>query len=72
MIFGQKPFGDKMSQMRILKEGIILKSAQVQFPSKPANISQESKEFIKLCLNYKQEERPDIMELMNHPLFEKK
>jgi tousled-like kinase len=72
MLFGQKPFGDKMSQMRILKEGIILKSAQVQFPGKPSSVSQESKDFIKLCLNYKQEERPDISELLNHPLFDRK
>lgn len=36
MLFGQKPFGDKMSQLKIIKEGIILKSSQVQFPPKPA------------------------------------
>jgi len=72
MLFGQKPFGDKMSQLKIIKEGIILKSSQVQFPTKPANISQESKDFIKACLMYKEQDRPDIVELLNHPLFERK
>jgi tousled-like kinase len=53
MLFGQKPFGDKMSQLKIIKEGIILKSSQVHFPPKPTNISQESKDFIRACLMYK-------------------
>jgi tousled-like kinase len=37
MLFGEKPFGDKMSQMRILNEGIMLKATQVNFPANQKN-----------------------------------
>jgi len=51
MLFGEKPFGDKMSQLRILNEGIMLKATTVNFPSnQKINVSNESKQFIKDCL----------------------
>lgn len=37
MIFGEKPFGDKMSQLRILNEGIMLKATTVNFPNNQKN-----------------------------------
>lgn len=45
MIYGQKPFGNQMSQDKILKDQVILKSTSVTFPPKPS-ISNEAKEFI--------------------------
>jgi tousled-like kinase len=51
MLFGEKPFGDKMSQLRILNEGIMLKATTVNFPvSQKSTVSNESKQFIKDCL----------------------
>lgn len=35
MLYGEKPFGNQMSQMRILSEGIMLKATSVNFPSQP-------------------------------------
>ena len=44
MIFGEKPFGNQMSQMRILNEGIMLKASVVNFPNTQKGlISNESK-----------------------------
>jgi hypothetical protein len=44
MLFGEKPFGDKMSQHRILNEGIMLKATSVNFPVNQKNsVSSESK-----------------------------
>ena len=32
MLYGEKPFGNQMSQIRILNEGIMLKANTVNFP----------------------------------------
>lgn len=61
MIYGFKPFGNNLTQERILKEGIMLKAHYVNFPSKP-NISNETKYFIKKALAYNQEDRMDVFE----------
>lgn len=61
MLFGYKPFGHNISQERILKEGIILNTKEVEFPEKPA-VSDEIKTFIGRCLEYFQEIRIDVIE----------
>jgi tousled-like kinase len=61
MLYGVKPFGNKMSQERIKNENIILRSKQVTFPSKP-NVSVDMKNFIKKCLEYDQDQRMTITE----------
>lgn len=33
MLYGEKPFGNQMSQMRVLNEGVILKATTVNFPT---------------------------------------
>ena len=44
MIYGEKPFGNQMSQMRILNESIMLKANSVNFPNPPrCLVSNESK-----------------------------
>jgi len=68
MLFGMRPFGHNMSQEKILKEQIILKSYSVNIPSKPI-VSNEAKEFIKRCLAYRQEDRFDVEQAYNSPLF---
>ncbi|CAD8134619.1 unnamed protein product [Paramecium octaurelia] len=71
MLFGQKPFGQGVSQEKILKEQIIVKSQSVTFPQKPI-ISNECKEFIRGCLAYNQVDRLDVHQASNHPYFQKK
>jgi len=70
MLFAAKPFGNNMSQEKILKDQIILKSYNVNFPQKPA-ISNEAKDFIKKCLAYNQEDRYDVIQAYNSPYFTK-
>merc|ERR1711998_202318 len=53
MLFGKKPFGEGRSQERILSEGIIRHATQVNFPDTP-KVSEESKEFIRMCLTANQ------------------
>jgi tousled-like kinase len=73
MIFGEKPFGNQMSQMRILNEGIMLKANSVNFPqTQKGLVSNESKDFIKDCLRFAAEERMDIKATATHRLFDKK
>ena len=73
MLYGEKPFGNQMSQLRILNEGIMLKANTVNFPSTPkCVVSNESKEFIKACLKANVEERLDIRGAASHSLFEKR
>ena len=64
LLYGIKPFGNDMCQERILKEGIMLRAYTLDFPAKPS-ISSELKELVRKCLEYNQEERPDVIEIWN-------
>eukprot|EP00818_Percolomonas_sp_WS_P000536 CAMPEP_0117437018 /NCGR_PEP_ID=MMETSP0759-20121206/1305_1 /TAXON_ID=63605 /ORGANISM="Percolomonas cosmopolitus, Strain WS" /LENGTH=956 /DNA_ID=CAMNT_0005228633 /DNA_START=691 /DNA_END=3561 /DNA_ORIENTATION=- len=66
MLFGKKPFGNDLSQREVLHQRVISNAKVVTFPSKPV-ISQEAKDFIKMCLCYDQQERPDVLEMYKHP-----
>ena len=59
MLFGKRPFGDGMSQNKILKEKVILHAYKVEFPCDPPSsvISPEAKAFIEKCLEYNQDDR---------------
>jgi len=72
MVYGQRPFGHNMSQEKILKEQVILKSRTVNFPPSKVQVSNETKEFIKKCLAYNQEDRIDIYEAYDLLYFGKK
>lgn len=61
MLYGFRPFGHNLSQERILKEGVMLRARQVDFPSRP-NVSQETKNFIERALAYHQEDRLDVFQ----------
>lgn len=63
-LYGKKPFGHNQSQATILEENTILKATEVDFPSKPP-ISQEAKHFVRRCLQYKKENRIDVISLSN-------
>lgn len=59
-LYGKKPFGHNLSQAAILEENTILKATEVDFPVKPP-VSPEAKNFIRRCLQYKKDSRPDVL-----------
>mmetsp|Transcript_13800 Transcript_13800/g.23321 ORF Transcript_13800/g.23321 Transcript_13800/m.23321 type:complete len:792 (+) Transcript_13800:402-2777(+) len=59
MLYGRRPFGHNLSQEKILREEVIVNARMVEFPAKPT-VSEEAKDFIRRCLSYRQEHRPDI------------
>ncbi|XP_022258268.1 serine/threonine-protein kinase tousled-like 1 [Limulus polyphemus] len=61
-LYGKKPFGHNQSQATILEESTILKAKEVDFPVKPA-VSNEAKNFIRRCLQYRKEDRIDVFTL---------
>ncbi|XP_077514771.1 tousled-like kinase isoform X12 [Amblyomma americanum] len=61
-LYGKKPFGHNQSQATILEENTILKATDVEFPAKPA-VSNEAKQFIRRCLQYRKEDRIDVFSL---------
>lgn len=71
MLYGVKPFGNAMSQEKLMQEKIILKANTVNFPQSP-NASSEAKELITKCLEYDQFKRPDIVTLATLNYLSKK
>ncbi|KPM02592.1 serine/threonine-protein kinase tousled-like protein [Sarcoptes scabiei] len=63
-LYGKKPFGHNQSQATILEENTILKATEVEFASKPP-VSNEAKQFIRRCLQYRKENRLDVIALSN-------
>lgn len=61
LMFGCRPYGEKMNQKDILQQNIILNAPPVEFPNDPT-ISSESKDFIRRCLQHNIT-RPSIREL---------
>ena len=84
MLYGKRPFGEGKTQEVILKEGTILAANQVDFPTPTGSststgsihyvpkVSDEAKEFIRLCLAHDQNYRPDVQSLCQHPYLKKK
>ncbi|EDV27194.1 uncharacterized protein TRIADDRAFT_23353 [Trichoplax adhaerens] len=70
-LYGRKPFGHDMSQSAILEQKTILKAVTVDFPSKPA-VSSEAKNFVRRCLQYRKEDRPDVLSLCDDPYLRPK
>jgi len=48
LLYGKRPFGEGLTQERILREDIMLNARNVTFPAKPT-VSQECKDFIVRC-----------------------
>ena len=60
MLYGKRPFGDGMSQDRVLTDNTMLNAHEVRFPDSPSDITDEGKEFIRQCLTYDQSFRPTV------------
>ena len=72
-LFGVKPFGNDQSQQTILHEHTILNAREVKFPANSsAKVSQEAKDFIRRCLTYRKEERPDVLTIVQDPFINSK
>jgi len=65
-LYGKKPFGHNKSQAAILSHSIILKATEVEFPAKPP-VSEDAKQFIRKCLQYRKEERLGVLQLSQEP-----
>mmetsp|Transcript_12316 Transcript_12316/g.17036 ORF Transcript_12316/g.17036 Transcript_12316/m.17036 type:complete len:772 (+) Transcript_12316:1461-3776(+) len=63
MLYGKKPFGNNMSQQKILAENVIPNSL-LDFPNKPV-VSKEAKDFIRKCLTHSILQRPDVKTCYN-------
>ncbi|EKX38683.1 hypothetical protein GUITHDRAFT_76984 [Guillardia theta CCMP2712] len=63
MLYGTKPFGHGMSQDHMLRDQTITKSTSVSFPEGKdvPKVSDKAKEFIRKCLSYKQQDRPNVL-----------
>lgn len=66
MLFGKRPFGDGMSQDRVLTNNTMLNARNVHFPDS-TKVSSECKNFIQLCLTYDQALRPTIAQICSDP-----
>ena len=66
MFCGDPPFTGK-SNNEIFKK--IVKNDAIFNPYKWKNISNNAKDFVKLCLNKRSSERPSASEAINHPWF---
>ena len=65
MVYGKRPFGHELSQEQILRNEVMRNATEVQFPAKPST-SSDCKDFIKQCLAYRQQDRPDVHEISKH------
>ncbi|CAG9464116.1 unnamed protein product [Pedinophyceae sp. YPF-701] len=67
MLYGRRPFGDGMSQERILRDGVMLNDTrEVTFDAQP-KVSEQGKEFMRRCLAHRQQDRMDVAEAAEHP-----
>jgi len=71
LLYGKKPFGNNLSQQKLLVENIITKGSNVEFPNKP-QVSQKGKAFVRRCLTPIQSTRPDVLTICNDPYLQLK
>mmetsp|Transcript_6743 Transcript_6743/g.10575 ORF Transcript_6743/g.10575 Transcript_6743/m.10575 type:complete len:128 (+) Transcript_6743:18-401(+) len=71
MLFGKRPFGEGMTQDKLFSSQTMLRATQVNFPAK-SQVSDEAKAFIRRCLTYNQEYRPDVKTLCEDPYVKSK
>ena len=71
MLVGRRPFGDGMSQDKVLSSNAILNAREVKFPS-GCKVSKEGKDFISRCLTFEVGLRPDVTEVCQHPYLRMK
>jgi tousled-like kinase len=67
MLFGGKPFGHGQTQEQFYRENTCARE-KLQFPLRPG-ISENAKEFIRLCLTRNVADRPDVRTAARHPFL---
>ncbi|KAJ8601266.1 hypothetical protein CTAYLR_003288 [Chrysophaeum taylorii] len=66
MLYGARPFGEGQTQQRLLSDRTMLRATNVNFPPTPA-VSDQAKDFIRLCLRPSPADRPTVRDLCDHP-----
>jgi tousled-like kinase len=69
MLYGRRPFGESQTQEQILQTGTMLGEqtrAGPQVPERPA-VSRAAQDFIKRCLTYSADARPDVLATCRDP-----
>ena len=70
LLFGARPFGDSMSQERLVKTCTILHASEVRFPDSP-RVSDHAKALIVNCLQHNAKNRPTAEFIcLEDPFFE--
>eukprot|EP00056_Hartaetosiga_gracilis_P005723 m.88147 g.88147 ORF g.88147 m.88147 type:complete len:703 (-) comp12260_c1_seq3:4716-6824(-) len=64
-LYGQKPFGNQESQQMFLHNNTIQRAQNLLFPDKP-KVSDDAKNFIRMCLTYDASTRPTVLEMCQH------
>lgn len=68
MVVGRKPFGHGISAEQIIQHKIMENARTVEFPP-TCKISDVTKEFIRKCLAYNPDDRPDILTFQDDVYF---
>ena len=66
MVYGGRPFGAGMSQEDFLRKRAFEKARNLEFPT-DRRVSDECKSFIKRCLAYRPQDRPDVFQALEEP-----
>ena len=66
MLFGKRPFGDGLSQDRVLTDNTMLNAREVRFPDTVV-VSPDAKDFVQRCLTYDQSGRPTVAQICADP-----
>eukprot|EP01087_Luapelamoeba_hula_P017125 TRINITY_DN5377_c0_g1_i1.p1 TRINITY_DN5377_c0_g1~~TRINITY_DN5377_c0_g1_i1.p1 ORF type:complete len:687 (+),score=82.33 TRINITY_DN5377_c0_g1_i1:320-2380(+) len=66
LLYGKKPFGNSLSQHKLLVDHVISPTCTVVFPSEPA-VSAPCQAFIRRCLTPSQDTRPDVLTICDDP-----
>jgi tousled-like kinase len=69
-LYGRRPFGEGQSQEQILQAGTMLEQTRLGpvFPDRPV-VSRGAQDFIRRCLTYNVDLRPDMLTLCRDPFL---
>jgi len=70
MLFGKRPFGEGVSQQRLLADRTMLRATTVDFPTN-VKASDDARDFIRACLRHSHTERPTVADLCDYAYVRK-
>jgi tousled-like kinase len=73
MLYGRKPFGHGLSADALIASRTMQEARQPEFPKEPGAKKEQplshTQEFIKSCLRYNPQDRPEILNIMQDKYF---